>query len=66
MVDSGNRVVFDTDDGGYDISYIENKKTRDKVWLRRENGVYVLDMMVAPPNFDGGTQQPGFIRPGAR
>ena len=66
MVDSGNRVVFDTDEGGYDISYIENKKTRDKVWLRRENGVYVLDMMVAPPNFDGGTQQPGFIRPGAR
>ena len=65
MVDSGNRVVFDTDEGGYDISYIENKKTRDKVWLRRENGVYVLDMMVAPPNFDSGTQQPGFTRPGA-
>ena len=66
MVDNGNRVVFELDQNGYDISYIENKDSREKIWLRRENGVYVLDMMVAPPSFNHKTEQPGFPRPGAR
>ena len=67
MVDSQHRVIFDSDDYGRDISYIENKKSGEKMWLRRENGVYVLDMLVAPPSLNKeppGDQ--GFGRQGAR
>lgn len=66
MVDNGNKVVFETDQNGYDISHIENRNTREKIWLRRENGVYVLDMMVAPPSFMKQAEQSGFPRLGAR
>ena len=44
MVQNGNRVVFDTSG-----SYIENKVTKDVLWLREKDGVYVVDVMVAPP-----------------
>ena len=44
MVRNGNRVVFHTSG-----SYIENKMTKEIRWLRERNGVYVVDMMVAPP-----------------
>ena len=53
IVNNGNRVVFDGDG-----SYIENKWSKDKLWLREDNGVYVLDMLVAPNN------ESGFGRPG--
>lgn len=53
IVNNGNRVVFDVDG-----SYIENKWSKDKLWLREDNGVYVLDMLVAPNN------ESGFGRPG--
>ena len=43
MVRHGNRVVFDTS-----WSYIEKKMTRDLFWLRERNGVFVVDIMVAP------------------
>ena len=43
MVKNGNRVVFDT--SGSDT---ENNKTKDILWLRERDGVYVVDMMVAP------------------
>ena len=49
MVKNGNKLVFDQDSSGKDMSYIQNKRTNDKMWLRQENGVYVLDLMVAPP-----------------
>ena len=48
MVNHGNRVVFDVDG-----SYIENKWSKDKLWLREDNGVYVLDMLVTPNNESG-------------
>ena len=65
MVDSQHRVVFDCDDYGRDISFIENKATRERIWLRRENGVYVLDMLVAPPTKGNDPpQSPGFGRQG--
>ena len=57
MVDHGHRVVFDTGWNGTDISYIENKQSKERTWLRRENGVYVLDMLVAPPNFQPGNEK---------
>ena len=44
MVRNGNRVVLDTS-----ASYIENTMTEDILWLRERDEVYVLDMMVAPP-----------------
>ncbi len=56
IVTNGNRVVFDQSG-----SYIENTWTKDKIWLREDNGVYVLDMLVAPP---GKRNESGFTRPG--
>ena len=58
IVRSGNKIVFDLDEHGNDYSYIGNKKSRDRLWLRDKNGVYVLDMLVAPPgyNTDSSTQ----------
>ena len=44
IVGSGNKVIFDPEG-----SYIENVWNNDRIWLREDNGVYVLDMMVAPP-----------------
>ncbi len=49
MVDAGNRVVFDMDQNGNDLSHIYNKSTGERVYMRRREGVYVLDMWVAPP-----------------
>ena len=49
MVKNGNKLFFDQDGSGKDTSYIQNKRTNEKIWLRPENGVYVLDLMVAPP-----------------
>ena len=46
---NGNKLVFDQDSSGKDTSYIQNKRTNEKMWLRQENGVYVLDLMVALP-----------------
>ena len=48
MVNNGNKLVFDQDSNGKDTPYIQNKRTNEKIWLRQENGVYVLDLMVAP------------------
>ena len=41
MVKLGNRVVFDGD-----WSYVENKKTGQKMGLREKEGVYVYDLWV--------------------
>ena len=46
MVKNGNKFVFGQDSSGKDTSYIQNKRTNEKIWLRQENGVYVLDLMV--------------------
>jgi hypothetical protein len=58
IVANENRVIFDPHG-----SYIENVWTKDKLWMREDNGVYVLDMLVAPP---GGEDESGFTRPGAQ
>ena len=52
MVKNGNRLVFDQDSSVKDTSYIQNKRSNEKIWLRQENGVYVLDLMVAPPQIN--------------
>ena len=49
IVNKGNKVVFDQDAKGTDVSYILNKITQERMPLRVENGVYVLDLVVAPP-----------------
>ena len=43
------KLAFDQDSSGKDTSYIQNKRTNEKIWLRQENGVCVLDLMVALP-----------------
>ena len=48
MVSTGHRIVFDSPEVG---SYIENKQSWKHIKLRQGNGVYLLDMWVAPnPN----------------
>ena len=42
MVVSGNRVVYDASG-----SYIENEMTKDMLWLRERDVVYVVEMMAA-------------------
>ena len=49
IVRNGNRIVTDLDEEGNDFSYIESKTTGERLWLRESEGVYVLDMLVAPP-----------------
>ena len=70
MVRHGNRVVFDMDESGVSNSYIEKKDTGEKLWLRERNGVYVLDLLVAPPGYAGEVdnygQPKGFTRPSGR
>ena len=41
VVAAGNRVVFD-DDG----SFIEDKRTMEKMWLQEANGMYMLKMWI--------------------
>lgn len=64
MVQNNNRVVFDQDEQGRDISYVQNKRTNEKIWLRRENGVYVLDLLVGPPRQQRGESSQSFQRQG--
>ena len=40
---NGHRVIFDEDG-----SYIEHKVTGKRIWLREEDGDYMLDMWVVP------------------
>ena len=42
----GNRIVLEGE--GFD-SYIENKKTGVKIPIHLENGVYMMEMIVAKP-----------------
>ena len=44
VVAAGNKVVFD--DSG---SYIEDKQTGERMWLREDNGMYMLKMYVKTP-----------------
>ena len=46
VVAAGNRVVFD--DAG---SYVEDKTTGDRMWLREEGGMYYLRMWVPTSGF---------------
>ena len=41
MTKAGNRVVFD-DEG----SYVEDKKTGERMWMKEEGGMYMLKMWV--------------------
>ena len=54
MVRNGHRVVFDDEEYG-EGSYIQDRRTGQKTYLRQENGVFVLDVWVRP-------KQPVFAR----
>ena len=45
VVKAGNRVVFD------DQSYIEDKKTGARMWLKESGGMYMLKMWVKNMGF---------------
>eukprot|EP00973_Karenia_brevis_P096202 12431137-Karenia_brevis.AAC.1 len=47
MVKNGHRVVFDDPDTG-EGSYILDRRTGRRTYLRQENGVFVLDVWVKP------------------
>ena len=55
---NGNRVIFD-DEG----SHIENKESGERLCLEQKNGVYVLDMMIAPQSWKGNWNDSPFARP---
>ena len=42
IVKAGNRVVFDDEEG----SFIEDKKTGERMWVQEENGMYTLRLWV--------------------
>ena len=42
VVNAGNRVVFDSEEG----SYIEDKVTKERMWMREENSMYMLRLWV--------------------
>ena len=46
IVSAGNRVVFEEEG-----SYIEDKRTREKIWLREEKGMYMLKLWVQNKGF---------------
>ena len=66
IVSKGNRVVFDQNAQGADVSFIEHKQTKERMPLRVENGVYVLDLVVGPARQSrpSAKPQPGFPRQG--
>eukprot|EP00973_Karenia_brevis_P010272 1392092-Karenia_brevis.AAC.1 len=64
MVRNRNRVVFDMDEYGKDISHILHKDTGGWIPLQYENGVYVMDMLVGPPIQENGAENQGFHRQG--
>ena len=45
LLDTGHRVVLDEDG-----SYVTNKRTRQVMRIRRERGVFVLDVWLAQDN----------------
>jgi hypothetical protein len=50
ITQAGHKVVFDNESG----SYLEDKTTGKKIWLRQENGVYYLDLWIRnAPTFQG-------------
>ena len=44
MIQAGNRVVFDQEG-----SYVETAGTGERMYLREENGMYMLKMWVRRP-----------------
>ena len=44
ITNAGNKVIFDNEG-----SYIEDKITGEKIWLREEGGMYMLRMWVKNP-----------------
>ena len=44
VISAGNKVVFDEDG-----SYIEDKVTQEKMWIREDRGMYMLRMWVRKP-----------------
>ena len=45
LVQAGNRVVFDEDDS----SFIENKSSGERTWLKPRNGMYIMKLWVERP-----------------
>jgi hypothetical protein len=46
MTSAGNRVVFD-DDG----SYVEDKRSGERMWMSEEEGMYILKLWVKASGF---------------
>lgn len=51
MVRNGNNIVMGMDATGNGNAYVESKNTGERLWMRQGNGVYVLNVMVAPPGY---------------
>ena len=49
MVKNGSKLVFDQKNSGKDTSYIQNKRTNEKIWLRQENSCVRLGLDGSTP-----------------
>ena len=50
LAEAGNTIVLSGRKGG---SYIENEKSKERIYLRKEKGAYVVDVIFeAPENQD--------------
>ena len=48
---AGNRVVFEDDEQGNDASYIECKETGERMWMREDKGMYMVELWVRKASF---------------
>ena len=73
MVESGNKVVFDTDTEGQPCSFVEHKASGKKTAIRHRNGTFQFDIRVPKGNGRDVTKvqevaesqsNEGFTRPG--
>ena len=48
---AGNKVVFEDDEQGNDASYIEDKRTVEKMWMPEKKSMFMLRLWVRRTSF---------------
>ena len=46
MVENGHKVVFEKEDGLGKGSYIEDTRTKQRMWMTEERGLYMLKLWI--------------------
>lgn len=64
MLQNKNSVGFDQGDYGRNMSYVQNTQTQDNNWLKKDNVVWVIDLLAGPPRNGRPSSNQSFGRPG--